>query len=74
MKTVLLGTMATVPNEPWCGAVLHERSSSTVYATGFLSSTPGMRKYAVTNPTHGVVPDGALSGFPTMSGALACIW
>ncbi|WP_371823530.1 hypothetical protein [Myxococcus sp. CA056] len=76
VKTVPLGTMASVPNEPWCGAVLRERSNSTVYAVGFInSSTPGLRKHATTHPTHGVVPDGALSAFPTMSvSSLSCIW
>ncbi|WP_426747631.1 hypothetical protein VZQ01_09610 [Myxococcus faecalis] len=75
VKTVPLGTLASVPNEPFCGAVLRERSSSTLYAVGYInSSTPGLRKHATTHPTHGVVPDGALSAFPTMSSGLSCIW
>lgn len=77
VKWVPLGTLAEISSEPWCGAVVRERSSSTVYVTGFINpSTPSMLKYATTYPytAYGVVPDGALSGLPTSSFGLACIW
>jgi hypothetical protein len=48
-------------------AALHLRWDSSTAARG-------MPKCVVTNPTHGVVPDGALSAFPTMPNGLSRIW
>ncbi|MCP3097947.1 hypothetical protein LZ198_03550 [Myxococcus sp. K15C18031901] len=76
VKTIPLGTLASTTQQPWCGAMLRERSSSTVYALGYVnSSTPTFFKFPSTSTTYAVVPDGALSGFSTFSsGSPSCIW
>ncbi|WP_338267403.1 hypothetical protein [Corallococcus caeni] len=75
VKVVPLGTLASTTYEPWCGANLRERSSSTVYSLGWVnSSSTYMRKSITASPAHSAVPDGALSSIPLFSGELACIW
>ncbi|MFY0562230.1 hypothetical protein ACN28E_00180 [Archangium lansingense] len=75
VKTIPLGTLASITYQAWCGVNLRERSSSTVYTVGYGSSTSAtMRRGVTTLPADGVVPDGALSVFPLTSGTPACIW
>ncbi|RKG59017.1 hypothetical protein D7X30_15775 [Corallococcus sp. AB011P] len=76
VKIVPMGTLDDNTDQPWCGALLRERSSSTVYSLGFInSSLPGMYRSPVTATADGEVPDGALSGIPvfTPGGFLNCI-
>nr|WP_217441675.1 MULTISPECIES: hypothetical protein [unclassified Myxococcus] len=75
VKVVPLGTVGQYTNEVYCGTLLRERSSSTVYYMGYRSSSPTMWKGEVTGVTaDGVVPDGALSSFPLLPGIPSCIW
>ncbi|QQR46441.1 hypothetical protein JKA73_10355 [Myxococcus xanthus] len=72
VKTVPLGTLANhSDSEPYCGAILRERSSSTSYYLGYSAGL--MRRYATTSAPHAVVPDGALSSFPVTTSGPYCI-
>nr|WP_211194222.1 hypothetical protein [Pyxidicoccus fallax] len=74
-RIIPLGSLANITSQPWCGANLRERSSSTVYALGYISSSSTtMRKAATSAPAHSDVPDGALAPFPVFTGTPACIW
>nr|WP_255203388.1 hypothetical protein [Myxococcus sp. AM011] len=75
VKVVPLGTAGQYTNEVYCGTLLRERSSSTVYYMGYHSSTTPMVKGVATGVTaDGVVPDGALSSFSLYPGIPSCIW
>ncbi|RKG80739.1 hypothetical protein D7W79_07230 [Corallococcus exercitus] len=77
VRVIPLGTLASTTHEPWCGANLRERSSSTVYNLGYVNrSHPSMSRSVTSSPAHSVVPDGALAPVPVfnVSGELSCIW
>lgn len=75
VKVVPLGTVGQYTTEVYCGTLLRERSSSTVYSMGYHSSSSPMVKGVATGVTaDGVVPDGALSSFSLYPGIPSCIW
>ncbi|MHA7629364.1 hypothetical protein [Corallococcus sp. M7] len=75
VKVIPLGTLASTTHEPWCGANLRERASSTVYNLGYInSSSTTMRKSVTASPADSEVPAGALTSVPLFSAGLSCIW